>query len=303
MDINSPETTNDTTNVAQPNLGQDMLEQMVEETYLLLNQVETSSSGPVDGQMVETQVEVVREEIKTNTDTDQSEDIDSLPGPGVVFALQFSPTTFILRLIPVQEAGDFFRPDSPLRLKFIGELKRSALPTQLHFFPTDYFELAEVISENFGGRRFPINDDLALDVDQFKGQWWIKEAGDNKFELRFTYPGEMARNRYQKIGPLGDPESVALIFDRARVLLAGPMKLSQIDINERRIILESSGAGDISPGDLTEIIMGRRPVTWAYEKTQGALGARFFRFLKEIQTMANFWQEVERASSSFSDGK
>ena len=272
--------------------NQDVLEMMVQETYDLLEDYAEDIKTAAQETIAQS-TGAVAVSASSGPARLKQDDHEPLPGPGVVYAVQFSSTAFILRMLPLPKSSDFFRPDSTLRLKFIGELKQANLPAQLYFFPTDYFELAEVITENFSVKRFPLNDDLAYDFDQFKGTWWLREKTSKRFELRFSYPGEVARGRYLKLGPLGDTEGVALIFDRARSLMAGPFHLQGMDISERKIILEG-GNSEIGPEDLFDVITGAKPVTWLYEKTQGALGARFFRFLKEMQTMVTFWQEVEQ---------
>jgi hypothetical protein len=119
---------------------------------------------------------------------------------GLLFYVNKSMNTFSLRLLPARN----------IRETHAGLLKTADHENEfflqhekLSYFETNYYEVAEIMADQIGNRRFPIYEEDLFNVSDPGNSWWMKEDS-NGMKIFFKSHALGPKNDLLKIGPLGD---------------------------------------------------------------------------------------------------
>ncbi|MBF0297963.1 MAG: hypothetical protein HQK51_04545 [Oligoflexia bacterium] len=211
---------------------------------------------------------------------------------GIIYFINQNVSTFAIKALPVKNICKFMTSN-------ISNSEFSNNLDSLNFFPTEYFELAEVITDQIKNRRFPIYEEDVCNLSDPGFSWWMKET-DYSFKVFFRSHGTNATQQLSKLGPIGDS---SLALKRLKNLLTYaitlfPIKQSIVDDRQMSIVVdENSHNFDENAkkhfNDIKKLfLLGQEPPAIDIIFKQ-ELSKTLYYYLKELAGTRKFWIEIE----------
>ncbi|MGK0367077.1 MAG: hypothetical protein ACI9QD_000210 [Thermoproteota archaeon] len=157
-----------------------------------------------------------------DTESDLSESLNkrntpstiSIPNKvGIVYHLQKSSATFVLRSIPCVNMKDLYTDiiAKPEEFKTLRMDERGL--ECLSFFECDDIDTAQVVHKQLSNRRFLVHEENVCNISDPGFSWWLKPE-ENGFSFLFNLSHTDSMDNLIKLGPLGDNSSAHAKFQK-----------------------------------------------------------------------------------------
>jgi hypothetical protein len=216
-------------------------------------------------------------------------DLDEYPNsPGLIYWVQELKSSFRVHTMAchdLAEAKEHMYQDED----FTRGHSKSEM--SIHFFETDYYELAEVIQDQVELKRFPKNEEYFYNLSDPGLSWWVK-VDDDSLELYFKKSYFKEDDGFIKLGPLADPQVASLRMGRSLSLFneSFPVSLFTCDDNKLQIKVTSADHPNfikfkraLIEGNLIQL------ESLGFDRLDSSMGM----FLRELVATRAFWMQLE----------
>lgn len=215
-----------------------------------------------------------------------------LDSSGVVYYLDKGISTFCIRGFPSynlaweKEAITEREPQVIKKLKISEEF----LSTDIGFFPTENFEVAEVISEQLINRRFPKNEASLCNISDPGFSWW-GNFNNNSIEIFFQSHGIERDLSLVQLGPLGDPLTTYKWLNQSMNILKKLFSINEFSATEKKFTIVASRSND-SFYDFQKVFTEGK-FNLDFSKVELSSQEKLFLlFLKEVSFLRSFWIDI-----------
>lgn len=223
--------------------------------------------------------------------------------PGVIYKIDNGPSTFCVRGYSVTNIHEaFLELHSPTSSKRpILKLSAEEDASQVLFFETKSFELAEAIREQIINRRFPHQEDAVCNISDPGFSWWmnVNDLDENgqrlgRFEIFFRSHGINRAEKYIQLGPIGDGSIAALRMNQARTLLRSSFPISEFSCDDKSFTVASQKPDHLSFISFKNIFLEGVNTTEMENFPDNSMGRTLFYYFHELAIVRKFWIEVKR---------
>lgn len=211
-------------------------------------------------------------------------DTDLPKGPGVVYALSKSLGTISIQSIPTKSIAENYE-------KICQELIEYE---DIMHFETDYYELAEVITDQYKGKRLPINETRIFNISDPSYSWWL-QYDEKSLKLYFKSFGLDNEENVVNLGPISDSLIATMRLKQAKPLFREMFPVSEFSLNERHFYIETNIAGHENFEILKNLFIKGRGANKIYYAVKGKIDRTLYYYLKEIEAVRRFWLHIESA--------
>lgn len=210
---------------------------------------------------------------------------------GIIFKIEKGLNTFCLRTMASENmALDYEKIKANLFDPMLKRLKLSDEQdvSSLLFFETEDLDLAEIICDQMGGRRFPLDEDSLCNLSDPGFSWWLSEE-EGGFRIYFKSHGLNRAGRFIKLGPLGDRKIASRRFSE---LLAGlgDMGLEDFYCDDKCFGVFVEDEMNSTYKDLYSLFKKGE----GYENLSGENLTLSF-YLRELAFLRRFWRLIEQS--------
>jgi hypothetical protein len=220
--------------------------------------------------------------------------------PGIIYHLQKSASLFVIRTLVSQNIQqDYPRileaPENYPSLRLL-EGGGEDLEEKLRFFILDNHLQAEIIHDQIGNRRFPVNEEVMCNLSDPGFSWWLTRKNSG-FQLSFTM--SVSNTESTKLGPIGDQQLALRSFQKMEALMqeAGlnlniQNEMNRVQFNEGEdFLLEELK-------DLFEYGVVGQGMTDLFKLLARRIGDHsqletLWLYLQEIAAVRRFWIQIE----------
>lgn len=228
------------------------------------------------------------------------EEKDVPPTCGLLFRIIKGESTFRIHCVPSQDMKqdleDFHEGiKDPAQIKGRGGNDESEIKERIksiHWFETEYFELAQVIADHLGSRRFPLFEDEVGSLIDPGISWWIKDLG-NSIKIYFSPPGIERDPSLQKLGPLGDGVIGSMRFKDSLSFFKNIFPISEFSCDENCFSISTVGHGHENFQFFKDMLLRGEESAKFFEVDFKNFDRTLFYFLKEIVGARRFWLKIE----------
>lgn len=197
----------------------DEIELMVAETFKHLQHHFTDSC--------DSEIVGMREEI---------EEVNEFPAePGLLYHLQKTTSLFVVRTLVSKNIRDDYNkilanPENYPSLRLL-EGGADDVAKKLRFFILESHLQAEIIHDQIGNRRFPVNEEIMCNLSDPGFSWWLTKKA-NGFQISFNLSVNDVEETV-KLGPVGDQQLALRSFQQMESLMqeAGLVLNIQNEVN------------------------------------------------------------------------
>nr|BDT27232.1 hypothetical protein BHI3_06980 [Bacteriovorax sp. HI3] len=260
---------------------------------MISDEAEVTTSAPVSSEIPEpvTQVEIIAPVVSIYPET-----------PGIVYKIDNGPSTFCVRGYSVANIKEAFQElaNSESSKRPILKLSREDDFSQVMFFETRSFELAEAVREQIINRRFPHQEDAVCNISDPGFSWWmdVSDANENghkqgRFEIFFRSHGINRAEKYIQLGPIGDGSVAALRMNQARTLLRSSFPISEFSCDDKSFTVASQKPDHLSFISFKNIFLEGINNTELENFPDNSMGRTLFYYFHELAIVRKFWIEVK----------
>lgn len=220
---------------------------------------------------------------------------------GIIYKIDKGSSTFCVRGFTTANIQESMR-----KLQGTDSSKRSLLKifsdedlSQVSFFSTDTFELAESVKEQILNRRFPFQEDSVCNLSDPGFSWWMnlekKEDEDylDRFEIYFKSHGVNRVEKYIQLGPIGDGAIAALRLNQALSLLKSSFPISEYSCDDKCFIVATTKPDHLSFKSFRDIFLHGTNNTSIENFPDNMLGKTLYYYFHELAIVRKFWIEVK----------
>lgn len=226
--------------------------------------------------------------------------------PGIIYKIDSSFGTFCVRGFSSENISSDFKDLNKQNSK-----KKSLLKLQLEddlsevkFFETKYFELAQAIKNQIINRRFPHQEDSVCNISDPGFSWWM-DPGEldsqgnyiGRFEIFFKAHSINRMDKCIQLGPIGDPSIVAQRMNQARNLLKGSFPISEYSCDDKSFSVSSDKPDHLSFLAFKNIFLKGDNNTELENFPEDEIGKTLYFYFHELATVRKFWIEVKSSLS------
>jgi hypothetical protein len=201
---------------------------------------------------------------------------------GLIYAIQAGEHTFSVKTFPVRN------------LKVgMEELSTNAhtIEGKITYFTTEYYELAGMIAEAIGKKRFPIRPAEVYNLGDLSSNWWLSYS-ENEFKLFFRVPNENSQSLV-KLGPMGNIGLAGKKFKEIIPYLQNLFPIINFGVNERSISFSlKEGRNDYLQEFINIFLHGERPALLLEFLKEEEARSLYYYFI-ELAAIRSFWIRVE----------
>lgn len=223
---------------------------------------------------------------------EQDSILDEYPqGPGLIYAIHKSGTTFTIRgyvATSIEEAFDNLTMGDAHSYRAL-RLEEEQLDL-VEFMEFDSTAQAEIVQDQIFNKRFPLEEDILCNISDPGFSWWYGKTDDG-FRINFKSHKLVGAGERLRLGPIGD---VVVAHHRLAQLeghFKSHMPVSEMVISEKQFILKSS---DTTHPILNELMR-------VFEKgeidEESALLCELCPslrlYVKELAAVRRFWLKIE----------
>ncbi len=215
---------------------------------------------------------------------DQDQETETLQVPegcGVIFSIRESVNTFVIDICPSRDMSADID-------KFITEDREI---DDIHFFEIEYYELAEMVADQVGNRRFPKCEETFCNIGDPGFSWWIKIDG-NDLQIYFKNSYFCGREDFIKLGPVGDSSLARIRFEQASRIFPNIFSINSISCGENRFQMNVDDENDEKFTKLKFALLAGDSNYLSAIKID-SIDNQLNLFFHEIIAVRRFWIEVE----------
>jgi hypothetical protein len=215
--------------------------------------------------------------------------------PGLIYMIDRTHNTFRIHTLPSKNLStDFqkvrlgeFEDHIPL-----GDGTSTARP---QVFETEYYEVAEVISELVGNRRFPLHEENFYNIGDPGHSWWLKTT-DEEFSIFFKRSHTEDEDIFFKLGPIGDPSIAGIRFRQAQQFFEQFFDIKQFESNENKMRIALNSESPLVIKNFKSLFLfGDMKKYHDLVEQVGGLPPTLDYFFRELIWCRRFWVQVERS--------
>lgn len=106
---------------------------------------------------------------------------------------------------------------------------------QLIFFETVNFYRAELLRDQFNGKRFPLREEWLCNLSDPGFSWWLVRNDDCSVSIKFQSYGIDDRSRATKLGPIGDKNFTLAMLEKYQEQFKKNFDLASISFDQRSV--------------------------------------------------------------------
>ena len=200
-------------------------------------------------------------------------------GPGILYNIERVGSTFSIKCAPVDNIRE------SIQLLKTGE-------KQWRYFVTPYVELAEIICDQLGHRRYPVFEDEVCNFSDPSFSWWML-ATENSIKINYrTFPG-IKHEKWIKLGPLGDCLVAQKRFLATEDFFDALFPLDEFVCNDQHVFIKTSDGGK----NFKELVDFFTSGEWGEgigHVFQSYNNLTIFHYFNEVSFSRKFWLEIEK---------
>ncbi len=244
---------------------------------------------------------VLNENAQELTSFDQGTEIYP-ESPGIIYKIDSSPSTFCVRGYSTKNIKESFKDllSQESIKRVILKLNNEDDISQVSFFETRTYELAEVVREQIINRRFPHQEDAVCNISDPGFSWWMNVSDFNhddeklgRFEIFFRSHGINRADKYIQLGPIGDGSVAALRLNQARTLLRSSFPISEFSCDDKSFTVASLKPDHLSFISFKNIFLQGINNTQLENFPDNSLGRTLYYYFHELAVVRKFWIEVK----------
>jgi hypothetical protein len=222
---------------------------------------------------------------------------------GVIYRIDSGPSTFCIRGFStknIRSDWEDLQSKASLKrvlLKMSDEIELS----EIGFFETANFELAEAAKEQVVNRRFPHQEDAVCNLSDPGFSWWMDIKGpehlssqEGRFEIFFRSHGINRAEKYIQLGPIGDGAIAQLRMNQARTLLRSSFPISEFSCDDKSFAVASLKPDHSSFISFKNIFLYGINNTTLENFPDNSLGRTLYFYFHELAVVRKFWIEVKK---------
>lgn len=220
-------------------------------------------------------------------------------GAGVIYRLDEAMGTFCIRGFSsanVRKSMESLQKGDEGKRALL-KISADADFSQVFYFKTNTFEIAEGLKDQIMNRRFPKEEDAVCNISDPGFSWWMNVGltdAEGRFEIFLkSHSVNRAENSIQ-LGPLGDGLLAAARFNQAYSFFKNQFPLSEFVCTEKSFLMATSKPDHLGFISLKNIFLLGENYTSMDDFPDDAFGRMFFQYLQEIASIRKFWIEVQR---------
>ncbi len=222
--------------------------------------------------------------------------------PGVIYKIDSSHSTFCVRGFTANNISEAY-----VEIARLDSTKRPILKLSIQdeisnvcFFETKTYELAEVVREQIINRRFPHQEDAVCNISDPGFSWWMNVSDfeacvdkSGRFEIFFRSHGINRADKYIQLGPIGDGSVAALRLNQARTLLRSSFPISEFCCDDKSFSVASLKPDHLGFVSFKNIFLEGMNTTQLENFPDNSLGRTLYYYFHELAVVRKFWIEVK----------
>ena len=226
---------------------------------------------------------------------DESVENQQIPeGPGLLYYVDKASRTFRVHSVACKSMKQTFQEIQDETFDFPSFLDPEKFEWRnLKSFSTQYFEIAEVISELVGFRRYPIEEQDFYNLGDPGHSWWLKVDGKSlTVFFKMSHCGEDAS--ISKLGPIGDFSLAERRFSQSKEFFESFLALEGFECNENRLMLQFDPEDKYNAQMFARVLLEGNVEIYKQFQEHFSLQGTLDYFFRELISCRRFWIEVER---------
>ena len=233
--------------------------------------------------------------------------LDSYPETtGIIYRIDSGVSTFCIRGFTTKNIrADWIDVQSKTSLKrVLLKIADDVEFSNVSFFETATFELAEAAKEQIINRRFPHQEDSVCNLSDPGFSWWMDVRGrenssspEGRFEIFFRSHGINRAEKYIQLGPIGDGAIAQLRMNQARTLLRSSFPISEFSCDDKSFAVASLKPDHSSFISFKNIFLHGINNTTLENFPDNSLGRTLYFYFHELAVVRKFWIEVKKKLS------
>jgi hypothetical protein len=215
--------------------------------------------------------------------------------PGIIYKIDNGSSTFCVRGFSSSNIRLSFEElterDSVKRI--VLKLGTEDSNSQVQFFVTKSFELAEAVRDQIINRRFPHQEDALCNLSDPGFSWWMNTDLPYGFEIFFRSHGINRAEKYIQLGPIGDGGVAALRMNQARSLLRSSFPISEFSCDDKSFTVASLKPEHLSFISFKNIFLEGINNTELENFPDNSVGRTLYYYFQELAVVRKFWIEVK----------
>ena len=207
--------------------------------------------------------------------------------PGLVYFIESGVSTFCLRVLATPNIAETFEDEGEGLVEKLN-IKHAVVLDDLLFFETETFELAQVISDELGNRRFPIQEDVLCNLSDPGFSWWM-DVGEDHFQIFYKSHGLYRSENYIRLGPLGDHAIASGRFSQAETLFRRSFPVGDFAISDKGFSITTTSPEHSAFKILRNIFLNGENDTDLKDFDLSEDARVLYLYFKERAALRSFW--------------